>query len=239
MYSQNYTEKYNSTRSRYEYFDSRGNLIGYKKYNSTSNRWEYTDLQNNSSRRKYSDPKSPYDWDFIERAMQQKQQAIDNNTNYIYDKIDEFNETIGFVSQRNGGLTQKQRNEIKQFDSDLKKNTNGADLSDNAYVRSVISWINSWIIYAKSWNNDSKITYQEETPQKDTSIENVITTDGIPSSAYLNNSKIIWNIPNISKGHRIGDAKGYIKILGKIVDNNYYKIECNGIIGYIYGSFEN
>lgn len=231
--SQNYTEKYNSTRSRYEYFDSRGNLIGYKKYNSISNRWEYTDLQNDSKRRRYSDPKSPYDWDFIERAMQQKQQAIDNNTNYIYEKIDEFNTAVDFVSQINGGLTKNQINEIKQFDRDLKKSTNGLDLSNNGSVRSVISWITSWITYVKSWSRNSKITYNNE-DQEDIQI----STNGVPNTIYLETNTILWDIPDISKGKRIGDVKGNVKILGKVVNNNFYKIEHNNTVGYIYRNFD-
>lgn len=233
VYSQNYTEKYNSTRSRYEYFDSRGNLIGYKKYNSTSNRWEYTDLQNNSSRRRYSDPKSPYDWDLIERAMQHKQQAIDNNTNYIYDKIDEFNKAVDFVSQKNGGLTEKQINEIKQFDRDLKKTTNGLDLSNNGDVRSVVSWINSWITYVNSWSNNLNIIHENTTQEY---VQ--IITEGIPSTAYLESSAILWDNPDLTKGKKIGEAKGYIKILGKVVNSNFYKIERKGLTGYIYGDFQ-
>lgn len=165
--------------------------------------------------------------------MQQKQQAIDNNTNYIYEKIDEFNTAVDFVSQRNGGLTKSQINEIKQFDRDLKKSTNGLDLSNNGSVRSVISWITSWITYVKSWSNNSKITYKHEN-QEDIQI----STQGIPSTIYLENSKILWDNPDISKGKRIGDAKGHVKVFGKVDNTNFYKIEFNGITGYVYGDYE-
>ena len=79
MKSQNYSEKYNSILKRYEFFDSRGNMVGHKKWDPILKKWEYTDLQqqNNSSGREYSTPKSPYDWDFMLKAAQIKQAQID------------------------------------------------------------------------------------------------------------------------------------------------------------------
>ena len=40
-FSQTTTKKYNSFYSRYEYFDSKGNMTGYEKYNSFTKQWEY------------------------------------------------------------------------------------------------------------------------------------------------------------------------------------------------------
>jgi len=43
------TQKFNSISNQYEYFDSSGNLVGYKKYNSISKQWEYYDLKSSYS----------------------------------------------------------------------------------------------------------------------------------------------------------------------------------------------
>lgn len=41
------TEKWNSTLERYEFFDSNGEITGYKKYNSYKKQWEIIDFQKN------------------------------------------------------------------------------------------------------------------------------------------------------------------------------------------------
>ncbi len=57
-FSQSVVEKYNSIYKRYEYFDSIGNLIGYKSYNNLSRQWEYFTVQPQNTKQpyKYRDP---------------------------------------------------------------------------------------------------------------------------------------------------------------------------------------
>lgn len=77
--------------NRYEYFNSNGNLIGYQTYNSLLRQWEYTDLQNNNSqskypKREYTNPRSQYDWDFMLKAAQIKQEQIEREEQKLAQK---------------------------------------------------------------------------------------------------------------------------------------------------------
>lgn len=75
--AQTYTEKYNSLYNRYEYFDSQGNLIGYKKWNSLYERWEYHEEKPQQSQRNYGEYVQPYDMDLIYKALELKQRQYD------------------------------------------------------------------------------------------------------------------------------------------------------------------
>lgn len=105
LMGQNYSSKYNSLYGRYEYFDSNGNMIGYKKYNPLYDRWEYTDL----SRQNKSNSNSYYNLDLIQQSMLYKQQQGDRNLNLIYDKDDEIQDILSKVAEKIGGFNSKQK----------------------------------------------------------------------------------------------------------------------------------
>lgn len=80
LQAQNVTEKWNSTFNRYEYYDSKGQLIGYKKKNMFG-QWEYFDKQQSTQdtpQRDYSHlDRSPYNLELIEKALHLRQQQYE------------------------------------------------------------------------------------------------------------------------------------------------------------------
>jgi hypothetical protein len=80
-YSQNFSEKWNSVYSRYDYHDTNGNLIGYKKWNSVYSRWDYTQL--NSSNSNVTPVYAPVDQggslDIAQKVLIEKQRRYDVN----------------------------------------------------------------------------------------------------------------------------------------------------------------
>lgn len=86
--AQSYTEKYSSINNRYEYYDSNGKLIAYKKWNSIQKRYDIEYLGSNSSSREYNNFIEPYDLDFMYKAMEYKQNRIDNNLDKVKYKLD-------------------------------------------------------------------------------------------------------------------------------------------------------
>lgn len=75
--AQTTTEKWSPVYQRWEYYDARGNMIGYKKKNMYG-QWVYTDTQkNNQSTDNRNEPLQAYDMDFIARALAIKQQQYE------------------------------------------------------------------------------------------------------------------------------------------------------------------
>ena len=217
LMGQNYSSKYNSLYERYEYFDSNGNMIGYKKYNSLYDRWEYTDL----SRQHKSNRNSYYNLDLIQQAMLYKQQQGDRNLNLIYDKDDEIQNILSKVAERTGGFNSKQKDEISQYVTTINSMCKG-DLSNNGYV------MDKWKRYFRSWENSNLNINSEKTQLNNDYSGKIITID------Y---SAIMWSDPDINKGKYIGDAKGRVKVIEKAVGTDFYKVESNGLIGYIHKSY--
>ena len=96
-YSQTITEKYNSYLNRYEYFDSNGNLNGYKSYNSYLGVWEY--FSNNSatySRKPVQYAPAPKDNSFalLQQTVMQRQSDYNSNKKIIDDLLVKLNERI-------------------------------------------------------------------------------------------------------------------------------------------------
>jgi hypothetical protein len=231
---QNYSSKYNSLYGRYEYFDSNGNMIGYKKYNSLYDRWEYTDL----SRQNKSNSNSYYNLDLIQQSMLYKQQQGDRNLNLIYDKDDEIQDILSKVAEKIGGFNSKQKNEVSEYVTMINSMCKG-DLSNNGYVRKIISTMDKWKRYFRSWGNSNQNRNSEKTQLNNDYSEKTITIDYSDSGKIvtIDYSAIIWSDPDISKGKHIGEAKGRVKVIGKAVGTDFYKIEFNGLIGYIHKSY--
>lgn len=227
--AQNYTSKYNSLLERYEYFDSNGNMIGYKKWNSLYDRWEYTDKSQQNNRSRYE---SPYNLDLIQKAVIHKQQQHDRNLDLIYDKLDEIYETLDNVVDIKGKLSNQELEEVTKFEKEVNE-TCRCDLSNTGNVRKIILWLNNWKRYFQSWGKSSISKGNNNNIQADKYQEN--KNVNYPKTVYFKSSVIIWDHPAIAKGKKIGDAKGSVKVLEKITEQ-CHKIEFNGIVGYIYGS---
>lgn len=86
-YSQNRTEKWNEWSKRYEYFDSRGTLVGYKIYNNYKRQWEYYDLTQNENSR---NPQRATSVDYGIQVAGMLQARYDSNMAEIQRLINEF-----------------------------------------------------------------------------------------------------------------------------------------------------
>ena len=155
---------------------------------------------------------SPYNTDIIQGAMMYKQQQADRNINLIYDKNDEINETLDNVYANIGGFSEDQLKIISKYFDDINNRCKG-DMSDNGYVRGIISVMNSWNRYFKSWEKE----YNQSSS----------------NTIYFDTSIPIWNSP-YANGKLLGWYRGNIKVIGKIKDTDYYKVERNSQEGYVH-----
>lgn len=84
-FSQSLTKKYNSMNRRYEYFDSRGNMMGYEFYNTMTKQWEYYENKQKSTYQN-SDPIQPT-ISSLGYAASTLQNRYDNNTSYLQQQV--------------------------------------------------------------------------------------------------------------------------------------------------------
>lgn len=96
------TERWSQAYGRYEYYDSSGNLIGYKK-KDIYGQWQYYDLRSSNTQSKtykYPEYQNPYDTGLIERALSIKQQGYNRkleNIQALYKKNE--NEIAAFLDE--------------------------------------------------------------------------------------------------------------------------------------------
>ena len=87
-FSQTQTKRYNSMTKRYEYFDSRGNMIGYEFYNKMTRQWEYYENQSQNS-----EPQS-LDISNLGNATTILQGRYDSNTAYVQQEINKMMQSV-------------------------------------------------------------------------------------------------------------------------------------------------
>ena len=75
---------------RYEYFDSRGNMIGYEFYNTMTRQWEYYETKTQSS---YQEP-TKVDLSPTFNALSTLQGKYDNNTAYVQQEINKMIQSV-------------------------------------------------------------------------------------------------------------------------------------------------
>lgn len=143
VFSQSVTEQYNSLYKRYEYFDSNGNMIGYKTYNNLTKNWEYYEKSTPSPysgrTKNYLDYVNPYDTGGIIGMMGQKQKTYDNNVEKIRNIITNIK---GAILRLN--ISESIKNTIiDTFSNEINNNLNNQriDFSSNANTESVINWL--------------------------------------------------------------------------------------------------
>ncbi|MDP9956851.1 hypothetical protein J2X97_002510 [Epilithonimonas hungarica] len=141
-FSQSVIQKYNSLYKRYEYFNSSGNMIGYKQYNNLSRQWEYFDLndnQNEKQPRQYGDYTQPYNFDLIERGLRLKQNNYDSNFQTVKSTI---NYIINDINSWDSDSDTKHKI-IQQFKSAISKNLDNQDINyaSNDETNRVIGWL--------------------------------------------------------------------------------------------------
>lgn len=140
-FSQTMTEKYNSYLNRYEYFDSSGNLTGYKTYNSYLGVWEYFKENTNTYNKKpiqYAKPPTDDNFALLQQVANQKQ----NSYNINHKKVDDVLSRIQYVisSEANTDLKRRLQN---RFNLEILNvlNKREYDYSSNSLTDNVIGWI--------------------------------------------------------------------------------------------------
>jgi hypothetical protein len=80
-YSQSFSEKWNTVYQRYDYYDTYGNLIGYKKWNANYGRWDYTQLNSNTYGKNVYQVEAPIeqggDLELAQKILIEKQRQYD------------------------------------------------------------------------------------------------------------------------------------------------------------------
>lgn len=139
-FSQTMTEKYNSYLNRYEYFDSYGNLTGYKSYNSYTGVWEYYSENANSNNRKpieYAKPQTDDNFALLQQVANQKQNSYNSN----HKRVQECFATIQtLIDAKDLELRVRTQN---RFNSEVFNvvNNEGYDYSNNSLTNQVIKFI--------------------------------------------------------------------------------------------------
>lgn len=96
--SQTYSEKYNSLYDRFEYYDSDGDLIGYKKWSALNDQWEFFSVKKKSTKNGYI---KPVNLSLINKALSTKQKKFERNEKKILDLFDEIIDKLnGYESER-------------------------------------------------------------------------------------------------------------------------------------------
>nr|WP_314834564.1 hypothetical protein [uncultured Flavobacterium sp.] len=142
-YSQTMTEKYNSYLNRYEYFDSSGNLTGYKTYNSYLGVWEYFNENTNTYNKKpiqYAKPPTDDNFALLQQVANQKQNSYNSNLQLVKNAISNINSRMD--KDFDMILSNKMKNQF--FNEYVKKlNYQKNDYSSSATTQNVINWLNS------------------------------------------------------------------------------------------------
>ncbi len=136
-YSQSYTEKWNSLSSRYEFFDSNGNMIAYKAYNSLSRQWETYNVKTQSNYQ----PESSINQPLLERVLTSKQAKYDNNSQRVSNFITDTRELLN-SSSLDRGLVQRIKDRFNNEYLRIYYNES-VDLSSKAATDGIIYWLSS------------------------------------------------------------------------------------------------
>ena len=131
--AQDLTEKYNSYENRYEYYNSYGDLIGYKKWNSYSSEWEYF-VVDNKKRSSYIDP---IDNEQVNRTMGIKQNNYDNNVNSVHQKIRNISSLFEyFIVDKNKFEKSKYKNQILDLYESFENRVKAVDNANMDFTKS-------------------------------------------------------------------------------------------------------
>lgn len=138
-FSQSVVEKYNTIYNRYEYFDSQGNMIGYKGYNNLTRQWEYYDTKATQKQAyQYREP-AKVDLSSTFNAVSTLQNRYDNNTSRVQNTINTIDSNID-----NLDVSQSDKNSIhKAFSQAISKNLNGQNFnySSTNETNRIINWL--------------------------------------------------------------------------------------------------
>ncbi len=133
-YSQSYTEKYNDLYNRYEYFNNRGKMIGYKYYDNLYRVWKYKGLSNNSEN-SYVDP---INGDRVEDVLEAKENKYNVNTEKIRVAIRDIQNKINEMDMSEYERNKKQM----ELENKLKYiNSKKIDYSNNNTTAQILNYL--------------------------------------------------------------------------------------------------
>lgn len=232
--AQDVTKKWNNIYKRYEYYNSRGNLTGYEKWSSIYNRWEYFNAQpqSNNNGYKYPDYQSPYDIGLIERVLSQKQQVFNQKVKNVQNKVNNIQNLMLFLYD-NCEITDKQSDDFQFYNNQMVKITNS--MIDQNY-NSLMDWLNKAetdIINLNYTKYDSKIKEKSSQPTKKKNYEYGELCETYTNSPILDKPEKFGSSDNGKVIARVTSGTT-IKIIEKVPDYVYYKIQYGNIIGYLW-----
>ena len=134
-FSQTQTKRYNSMTKRYEYFDSRGNMIGYEFYNTMTRQWEYYETKSQNS---YQEP-AKVDLSPTLNALSILQDRYDNNVQQVQNNINNISQKIDELD-----VTNYEREQIRNaFAKLIAENLSGQkfNYSSASETNRIINWL--------------------------------------------------------------------------------------------------
>lgn len=140
LFSQQYTEKWNSLYNRYETFDSSGNMISYKVYNSLYQRWETYTTQSTNSGYETGRTRIDENFEILRQTMQTKQNNYDRNYNRVKEVINSCSKYILGMSKMQKVTYETYVKANDNFILCVNK-INNYDYSSNATTDSVVSYL--------------------------------------------------------------------------------------------------
>jgi coenzyme F420-reducing hydrogenase alpha subunit len=138
-YAQTSTEKWNQYENRYEYFDSKGNMTGYKSYNQYERQWEYYDIP----KKQTYQPQSNVNIPLAMAAMNKRQNAYDYNRARMQEVVNNIYKALSQIEDPAERKTKTDRFTKEYFDPVNKTPT---DLSSNSTTDRIINYLNQGFI---------------------------------------------------------------------------------------------
>lgn len=136
-FSQSATSKYNSIYNRYEYFDSNGNMTGYKTYNSINQQWEYYEIPKTNTQNRYNEVQQ-VDTDYMIKGLQYANAKSSRNYKKVEDEIKSF---ISSIDEKISDIEFRKacHNNFKQCVDEL--NNRKIDFSSDAMTNNAINYL--------------------------------------------------------------------------------------------------
>lgn len=253
-YSQTYTERYNQYQNRYEYFNSNGNMVGYKVYNPYQRQYEYYTVDS------YQQPvRTDENFDLLVQVQLNKQKRYDYNyqriqnairdiSTYISNEVPDYNKAREIKDKMNAQYISKIQN--KSVDLSIDSNavsiinflTDGADklIKENSFTKKVQGGYN--VISVKEFHKKNGDFVNTTTDYQNS----YVYFDGL--NFYFKRGSNGWLIRPLTFKEYDADAEAkiYDSIYGTVIipDNLksvflYDKDNSQVFYEYILGSFNN
>ena len=132
--SQTLTKKYNSLNNRHEYFDSRGNMVGYQYYDNLDRSWKYYEVP----QKQQSTYVQPINHNRVNQALASKQNRYDANVQKIQNAIEDIANKV-----MNLDVSEEAKERISErFDIILNNlNDSKPNYSSTTSTHNIINWM--------------------------------------------------------------------------------------------------